>query len=227
MAAPELIAMLTQNDRTVKQAYKMFDECKDTPAVNWGFKEEPLPLDEMKELYAYMKACGKQTFLEVVAYTQEECAEGARRAVECGVDCLMGTIYSDYVNDMCRANGLRYMPFVGQVSERPSVLEGSVEGMIEEARRYAEKGVYGIDLLGYRYTGDAFQLNKQFVAAMKEAGLPVCIAGSVNSFQRLDEVLEASPQSFTIGSAFFENAFGGTIAQQIEMVCRYIREKKV
>lgn len=43
-----------------------------------GFKEVGIPLDEMKELYSYMKQCGKTTFLEVVAYTEEECMEGAK-----------------------------------------------------------------------------------------------------------------------------------------------------
>lgn len=43
----------------------------------------------MKELYSYMKQCGKTTFLEVVAYTEEECMEGAKMGVACGVDYLL------------------------------------------------------------------------------------------------------------------------------------------
>ena len=39
-----------------------------------------------------MKECGKTTFLEVVAYTEAECLEGAKMGVECGVDYLMGTM---------------------------------------------------------------------------------------------------------------------------------------
>ena len=77
MDTPELVVMLTHNDRTVENAYQLFETCKDTKAKYWGFKEEPLPPEQMKELYAYMKACGKITSLEVVAYTEEEClAEG-------------------------------------------------------------------------------------------------------------------------------------------------------
>ena len=86
---PELIVMLTHNDRTVENAYEIFDACKDTKAKYWGFKEVGIPLDEMKKLCSYMKACGKTTFLEVVAYTEEECLAGAKMAVECGFDCLM------------------------------------------------------------------------------------------------------------------------------------------
>lgn len=219
---PILVVMLTYNDMTVENAYEIFDQCKDSKAEYWGFKEEPLPLDEMKKLYAYMKECGKKTSLEVVAYTEKECIEGAKMAVECGCDMLMGTIYYDSVNKICKENGLEYMPFVGEVTERPSVLGGTIDGMIAEAKSYLEKGVSGIDLLGYRFTGDAVELNKRFV---QEINAPVCIAGSVNSYQRLDEILDADPWSFTIGSAFFENKFEGTFKEQINKVCDYINSK--
>ena len=160
---PELIVMLTYNDRTVENAVEIFDQCKNSMAKFWGFKEEGIPLEQMKELYAHMKECGKTTVLEVVAYTEEECMRGAEMAVECGCDILMGTLFFDSINNFCKENGLKYMPYVGKVTERPSILEGTVEGMIEEANRYLEKGVYGFDLLGYRYTGDAVDLIKRFV----------------------------------------------------------------
>lgn len=216
---PELIVMLTHNDRTVANAAEIFEACKDTPAVNWGFKEVGLPMEEMKALFAYMKQCGKRTFLEVVAYTEAECLEGAKMAVECGVDVLMGTLYFDSINDYCKANNLKYMPFVGKITGRPSVLEGTIEGMIEEANSYLAKGVYGFDLLGYRYTGNAVELNKRFVAGVNA---PVCLAGSVSSYQRLDEVKVTGAWTFTIGGAFFENKFDGTFAEQVTKVVEYM-----
>lgn len=218
---PELIVMLTHNDRTVLEAPKIFEECKNSKAKFWGFKEEPLPVEEMKVLYAYMKECGKTTFLEVVAYTEDECMKGAQIAVECGVDVLMGTMYSDSINNYCKAHQIKYMPFVGEITDRPSILTGTIEGMIEEANRLLEKGVYGIDLLGYRFTGDPVELNKKFVATVNA---PVCLAGSVNSYQRLDEVKEAAPWAFTIGGAFFENKFDGTFKEQIDKVCDYMKQ---
>lgn len=218
---PELIVMLTHNDVTVKDAYEVFEACKDSKAKFWGFKEEGIPLEEMKKLYSYMKSLGKTTFLEVVAYTEEECMAGAQMGVACGVDMLMGTLYFDSINEYCKANNLKYMPFVGQITGRPSVLEGSIEGMIEQANELLKKGVYGFDLLGYRYTGDAAELNRRFVAGVPA---PVCLAGSVSSYERLAEVKEANPWTFTIGSAFFENRFGGTFAEQIDKVVDYMAE---
>lgn len=219
--SPKLIVMLTHNDKTVNNAYEIFEQCKNSRADFWGFKEEPLHLDEMKKLVTRMKECGKTTFLEVVAYTEEECMKGAKMALECGCDILMGTIFSDSINDFCKKNNLKYMPFVGKIEERPSVLSGNIDDMIEEANKYLEKGVYGFDLLGYRYTGDAVELNKKFVSSINA---PVCLAGSINSYQRLDEVKDALPWTFTIGSAFFENKFDGNFAEQINKVCDYMEK---
>ena len=43
-------------------------------------KEEGLPPEEMRALYRRMKACGKKTALEVVAYTEAEGLQGAQLA---------------------------------------------------------------------------------------------------------------------------------------------------
>ena len=215
-----LIVMLTHNDKTVLNAYDVFEKCKNSKAKFWGFKEEPLPLDEMKRLYSYMKSMGKTTFLEVIAYDEQNGLKGAEMAVECGVDILMGTVFYDSINNFCKENNLKYMPFVGRVSERPSILEGDIDDMIQEANIYISKGAYGIDLLGYRYiSGNPIELNKKIV---EKINAPVCIAGSINTYKRLDEIKEANPWSFTIGGAFFENKFGEDFEKQINNVCNYI-----
>lgn len=218
---PELIVMLTHNDVTVGNAAEIFEACKDSKANFWGFKEVGLPIEEMKALYARMKECGKTTFLEVVAYTEEECLEGAKMGVACGVDYLLGTLYFDSINDYCKANGMKYLPFVGKITGRPSVLGGTEEEIIAEAEGLLAKGVAGFDLLGYRYVGDAVKLNRDFVAAVKA---PVVLAGSVNGYKRLDEVKAANSWAFTIGGAFFENKFDGTFAEQIDKVVDYMNQ---
>lgn len=211
--------MLTHNDLTVLNAAEIFDQCKNSKAQYWGVKEEPLPLEEMKKLFSYMKACGKTTFLEVVAYSEEEGLEGAKLAHECCCDILMGTIFSDKINKFYQENKMKYMPFLGNITGRPSVLEGSIDSFIDEANQYLAKGVFGFDLLGYRYTGDAKLLNKTVVESVDA---PVCLAGSVDSFEKLDHIKEIKPWAFTIGSAFFEKKFGDDFAEQIDIVCDYM-----
>ena len=217
---PELIVMLTHNDKTVLDAIEVFESSIDTKAKFWGFKEQPLPGDEMKKLVDMMKGAGKTTFLEVVEYGEKECLAGAQIAVDCGFDCLMGTLYFDSVLELTKSAGLKYMPFVGEVSGRPSVLGGTIEGMIEEANELLKKGVDGFDLLGYRFTGDAVLLNSEFV---KNVPANVCLAGSVQSYERLDEVKATGAWSFTIGGAFFESKFGDDgFAAQIDRVIDYM-----
>ena len=222
--SPNLIVMLTYNDRTVENACEIFKKCKDSQVECWGLKEEGLPPEEMKKLFSYMKDCGKTTVLEVVAYTENECMAGARLASECGCDILMGTLYYDSVKDFCKSNNLKYMPFVGKVENRPSILEGSVEDMINEAYSYLEKGVYGFDLLGYRYTGDPQKLIEEFTSKIDA---PICIAGSVNSFERIDYVKKTKSWAFTIGGAFFENQFDGDFDEQVNIVYQYVNDGKI
>lgn len=219
---PALIVMLTYNDHTVEHAAEIFEQCRHCDIKYWGFKEEGLPLPEMKALFSRMKECGKTTVLEVVAYKEEECLKGAKMATECGCDILMGTLFFDSVHRFCKEHGLKYMPFVGNVSRRPSILQGTIEEIIDEAKEYLQKGVYGFDLLGYRYTGDASLLIREFI---KNIDAPVCVAGSINSLQRLDEMKEADPWAFTIGGAFFDQCFGFDFAEQIETVLRHLAKE--
>ena len=218
---PKLIVMLTHNDHTVENASEIFESCKNSKAQYWGFKEKPLPISEMKSLFSRMKSCGKTTFLEVVEYDEESGLHGAKIAKECGCDILMGTVFFDSINQFCKENNMKYMPFVGQITNRPSILEGSIEDMISEAKEYLAKRVYGFDLLGYRYTGDPVKLNNAFVQAIEA---PVCLAGSVDSYERLDEVIEANPWAFTVGSAFFDEKFGTDFHKQINNVCNYMEK---
>ena len=221
---PELVVMLTHNDQTVPNAIEVFEAAKDSKAKFWGFKEIGLPEEKMKILVDKMKAAGKTTFLEVVDYTEEGCVEGAKIGARCGFDILMGTLYFDSVKKVAEEAGMKYMPFVGELSGRPSILGGTIEGMIEEANDLVDnKGIKGFDLLGYRFTGDAVKLNEEFV---KQVRADVCLAGSVSSFQRLDEVKATGAWAFTIGGAFFENKFGEGLSfgEQIDVVVDYMNK---
>ena len=138
MNTPKLIVMLTHNDQTVENARHIFQSCKNSKAQYWGFKEKPLPISEMKELFTEMKACGKTTFLEVVEYDEESGLEGARIAKECGCDILMGTIFFDSINQFCKENNMKYMPFVGEITGRPSVLEYDCSSK----RMFGKRGIW-------------------------------------------------------------------------------------
>lgn len=103
-------------------------------------------------------------------------------------------------------------------------IRGDIDDMVQEANDYLNKGVYGIDLLGYRYIGDADELITTFV---KNVSGPVCVAGSIDNYDKLDLIKNASPWSFTIGSAFFDNKFDGSFLEQINKVHEYMDKEKL
>lgn len=119
----------------------------------------------MKELCSMMKAAGKTTFLEVVTYSEEECMRGAKLAVECGFDCLLGTLFYDSVAEYVKTTESEILS-VCKVSQSPSILEGSCDFMLEQAEKFKAAGACGVDLLGYRYVeGDPNVLSAAFIKA--------------------------------------------------------------
>ena len=212
-----IIIMLTYNDKTVKNALEVFEQCKDLPVDYWGFKDVGLPQDQMKNLVTVMKNEGKTTFLEVVTYSEEECMAGARISVECGFDYLMGTLFYDSVWNYLKDKPVKYFPFVGRVHGSPSILEGTIEGMIEEGRKFASMGVHGVDLLVYRYGNNAEELASRVVESIN---IPVVMAGSIDSDEKIRKVNEINPWAFTIGSALFSGKFkkDGTFRKNLENV---------
>lgn len=201
---PELIVMLTYDDKTVADAWEIFQACRDLPVRSWGFKNVGLDRAGMSRLAGTMKDAGRTVYLEVVSLDERSALEAVQAGSECGCDVLMGTVYSDNVRDAARAHELAYFPFVGQVSGHPSVLSGSTEEITDHARALTESGVDGLDLLSYRHDGDPALLLSEVVEATH---VPVVSAGSIESYGRIDAVWNAGAWGFTIGSAFFHSAF--------------------
>jgi hypothetical protein len=218
---PELIVMLTHHDKTVKDARKLFVECKDLPVRHWGFKDIGLPHAEMVELVKLMREEGKITYLEVVSLSEQEGLDGAKLAVEAGFDILMGTVYYPSIKEYLQDKPIKYYPFPGKVHGHPSILDGTIIEIVHHARSLKSNGADGLDLLTYRYTGNAAQLLQAVVSAVD---IPVVSAGSIASYGRIAEVWRAKAQAFTIGSAFFEKKFvpGGGFLENVQAVADWL-----
>ena len=80
----KLIVMLTHHDKTVTNALETFESVKDLEVDCWGFKDVGIPRPQMEILLKALKDAGKETFLEVVTYSEEECMAGAKLAVDMG-----------------------------------------------------------------------------------------------------------------------------------------------
>ncbi len=213
--------MLTHHDQTVAEALALFTALQDAPVQHWGFKDVGLPPEAMGRLVAAMKAAGKTTFLEVVSLSEEEGLRGAQLAVEQGFDVLMGTVYFPSIGAYLKDKPIRYYPFPGHIHSHPSILEGTIDEIVAHARQLEAAGAHGLDLLTYRYTGEAGRLLREVVAATR---VPVVSAGSIASFERIAEVRAAGAWGFTIGSAFFERQFvpAGSFADNVMAVVDWL-----
>ena len=222
MNSPKLIVMLTKNDFTVSNADEIFELCKDSNVKCWGAKEDGISEQRLISLFDSFHKHNKTTFLEVVSYDESEGIRCAKLATKCKCDFLLGTKFYKSIADICNRNNIKYMPFVGNVRNRPSLLSGEENGILSETEYCIKNGAYGIDLLGYRYCGDGYTFSKNIVSKLN---IPVCLAGSIDSFERIDQVLDISPVYFTIGGAFFDDKFGNDFYKQIELVYNYINNK--
>jgi hypothetical protein len=221
---PELIVMLTHHDQTVPDALELFERSKDYPITHWGFKDVGLPPKEMQTVATAMKDAGKITFLEVVSLSEEEGLRGARLAVDLGFDILMGTVFFPSIGDYLKDKPVRYYPFPGHVHSHPSILDGAIDEIVAHACELEAYGVHGLDLLTYRYNGEASRLLKQVVQA---TNIPIVSAGSIASFERITDVWNSGAWGFTIGSAFFERQFvpNGSFEENVLAVCNWLRKQ--
>jgi hypothetical protein len=221
---PALIVMLTHHDQTVPNALELFERAKDYPITHWGFKDVGLSPKEMQAVVTAMKDAGKITFLEVVSLSALEGLQGARLAVELGFDILMGTVFHPSILEFLRDKPVRYYPFPGHVHSHPSILDGTIDDIVAHACALEAYGVHGLDLLTYRYNGEASRLLKQVVQATH---IPVVSAGSIASHDRINEVWASGAWGFTIGSAFFDRQFvpNGSFEENVWEVCNWLEQR--
>jgi len=221
---PELIVMLTHQDRTVQDALQLFERTQDYPITHWGFKDVGLPPNEMQRVVTAMKAAEKNTFLEVVSLSEEEGLNGARLAVDLGFDVLMGTVFFPSIGEYLKDKAIKYYPFPGHIHSHPSILDGTIEEIVAHACELESYGADGLDLLTYRYSGDAAHLLKKVVKATQ---VPIVSAGSIATFERITEVWDSGAWGFTIGSAFFEKQFvpDGSFEENVLAVCNWLQQQ--
>jgi tryptophan synthase alpha subunit len=141
-------------------------------------------------------------------------------AIEIGVDYLLGGRHADEATRLLQGSGIRYFPFAGHTVGHPTKLTGSIDEIVDDARRLAAlPGVHGLDLLAYRFSGDVEALAKRVVEAVT---VPVIAAGSIDSAERLQAMRQAGVWAFTVGSAVFDGSFlDEPVPQQIDTILRF------
>lgn len=199
------IFMLTRNDRTVEDAAEQLKTALALGVRHIGFKDIGLAIDQLKALNAAIKAGGATSYLEVVSLDRDSEILSAKAAVEIGVDVLLGGTRVDDVLPVVAETKIQYCPFPGRIAGHPSVLEGSIEEIVESARALAAReGVHGLDLLAYRSKENVPALMKAVCAAVSK---PVYMAGSIDTPEQIAAVKEAGAAGFTIGTAALDGKY--------------------
>jgi hypothetical protein len=214
----EFIFMLTHGDETVADALEVYESVRELPLAYVGFKDVGLPLSELRELVDAVHADGRSVMLEVVSERREDELRSAEAALELGVDYLLGGTNAREVGDLIGRAEVAYFPFPGPVVGHPSVLGGTIEEVVAHTVELASfHHVAGLDLLAYRFVGDAERLIERVVASVD---VPVIVAGSIDSDVRIERVAELGAWGFTVGSAIFNKEFapGGSLPDQIRAV---------
>lgn len=211
------ILMLTHNDRTVSNALAVYEDLRDTDLAYVGFKDIGVSYEELRVLAARIHADGRRVMLEVVSTRREDELRSIRAAMEMGVDYVLGGRQADQALPLLSGGSIGYFPFCGNTVGHPTVLEGTIDEIVADARRLASmSGVHGLDLLSYRFAGDAEELTRRVV---RSVDTPIIAAGSIDRPERIRAMCEAGVWGFTIGSALFEGKFvTHLLRQQIRSV---------
>jgi mannose-6-phosphate isomerase-like protein (cupin superfamily) len=215
------IFMLTRNDRTVADASQQLQTALSLGVRHIGFKDIGLPIEQLKGLDAAIKAGGATSYLEVVSLDRESEIVSAKAAADIGVDVLLGGTRVDDVLPIIRRTSIQYFPFPGRITGHPSVLEGTIEEIVESARTIAAKdGVHGLDLLAYRSVENVPELMKAVCTAVSK---PVYIAGSIQTPERIAVVQKVGAAGFTIGTAALDGKYpadGNDVPSQLTAIIR-------
>jgi phosphoribosylformimino-5-aminoimidazole carboxamide ribonucleotide (ProFAR) isomerase len=218
----DLIFFLTYSDVTVYNAIDVFEETKNTGVKYFGFKDVGLPKEKLKDLHSRMKREGKTTFLEVVTATKEDNVRSAKMAVELGVDYMIGGTAVKQTLPLLKGTNIKYFPYIGKIVGHPCLLRGTIPEIAKGAKTVEKAGAEGIDLLAYRYNGD---VEKMIRSVQKATEIPLIVAGSIDSVERVKKMLDLNVWAFTIGSAFFDRKFvpTGNLTDQINAVLHLLQ----
>lgn len=215
----EFIFMLTHNDSTLPDALEVYGTLREIEELRYvGFKDVGVPFERLQALTDAIHADGRVTMLEVVSESAADELRSIEAARRLGVQWILGGTHPEEALPILAGSDARYCPFPGTVIGHPSLLRGTVETIAESARGLtALDGVYGLDLLAYRFDGDVPALVRAVVAA---SASPVIAAGSVDSYERIAALAGAGVWGYTIGGAIIAGRMPGgpTIAGQVREV---------
>lgn len=217
----EFIFMLTYNDVTREDAIEIYQEIRNTELKFIGFKDIGLPYEKLHRLASMIKEDNRQLFLEVVTTSEADNVKSTQVALDLGADYLIGGTYINQTLSLIECQDMKYFPYIGQIVGHPCRLRGAIAEIVEDGGIAEALGVDGVNLLGYRYDGNVEELIK---SVQESLNVPLVVAGSINSFARIQKMVDLDVWAFTIGGAIFDRKFNpeGSYPDNINAVLKKI-----
>lgn len=211
------VLMLTRDDVTVADAADLLEQALATGVIHIGFKDVGLSAPEMHALVDRIKAAGRRAHLEVVSLTEDDERRSIEIGMELGVDYLLGGTRWRLGAGLLRGSGIRYFPYAGAVSSHPGVLGGDPDQILNDIAEMAT-AVDGVNLLAYRH--HALPGDELVETISSKSAIPVLVAGSIDSTERIDIVRHTGAWGFTVGAAALDAKFvaGQGLAAQLAAI---------
>lgn len=190
--------MPTYFDATVYNVIDVFEEVKDSGIKHMGFKDIGPSEETLKELMMLIRHERMTTYIEIVRPTVEETLKSVEMAIRLGVDHIIGGTHVEPTIKALKDTKIKFWPYVGKVVGHPCLLRGTIEEIVEDAKRAEKLGVDGINVLSYRYDGDVEHL----MSSVKQAvNIPIIATGWINTFERVRKMTELGVWGFTMGGS--------------------------
>ena len=206
---PELIVMLTHQDKTVRMHWISFSVQKLSYSA-LGFKDVGLSPQNAAHNNSDER-CREGHLSGGWRPIGEEGLRGARLAVDLGFDILMGTVFYPSIGDYLKDKPIHYYPFPGHVHSHPSLLDGTIDDIVAHVYQLGSYGAHGLDLLTYRFNGEAAHLLSKLLRQRKYLSYLQAVLPPLNASKRFGMPMHGD----LIGSAFFDKS-----------LCRMARLKK-
>lgn len=199
----EFALFFTRNDQTVVNCLELFSLFEESGIRHFGFKDVGVERETLQALANAIREAGGTSYMEVVSESPAACIRSAEIAAELGVRRLLGGTQVDEIQAVLAGSETLYFPAAGRPVGHPVQLEGSVQKIVDDCKRFMDKGCAGVDLLAFR-SSQAGLL--ELIAAAREVICPggLIVSGSVGTPERVRAIRQAGADLFTVGNAVLD-----------------------
>lgn len=221
----EFALFFTRNDQTVSECLDLFAQFRDSGVRYFGFKDLGVDRATLKALVDAIHAAGGISCMEVVSPSVEACMRSVEVAVELGVKRLLGGTQVDEILSVLAGTDTAFFPAAGNPVGHPVRLEGSLADIVDDCKRFMDKGCAGVDLLAFR-AAEANPL--ELVAAAREvvsAG-GLIVSGSIGTPERVRTIRNLGADLFTVGNAVLDCTYLPGEVSPIEQAKAMLRDSR-